>query len=158
MKKTINVKLRVSPNCLILDYEQNQYNECDRFLDFTIPIFQDSFSKCHFFFLKRKIQYIFLMIMAFNDFIITTSNSYINKCVWLFVVRVSRNRNHLSKISHWCQRNWCEVFFLQKKKVEMILSSINSLLASWILLYLVDELGFDVCLDYYYTLQKSTFF
>ena len=114
--------------------------------------------KIPLFLLKRKIQYIFLMIMAFNDFIITTSNSYINKCVWLFVVRVSRNRNHLSKISHWCQRNWCEVFFLQKKKVEMILSSINSLLATWILRYLVDELGFDVCLDYYYTLQKSTFF
>ena len=54
LKKTINVKLRVSPTCLILGYEQNQYNECDRFLVFTIPIFQDSFSKFHFFFSKEK--------------------------------------------------------------------------------------------------------
>ena len=96
--------------------------------------------KIPLFLLKRKIQYIFLMIMAFNDFIITTSNSYINKCVWLFVVRVSRNRNHLSKISHWCQGNWCEVFFLQKKKgwndfIKHKLSScfINSTLSSrWV--------------------------
>ena len=81
LKKTINVKLRVSPTCLILGYEQNQYNECDRFLVFTIPIFQDSFSKFHFFFSKEKYNIFFwwswlLMISSLLHQIATSTNAF----------------------------------------------------------------------------------